>query len=63
MRVEKQESNKVTYVDFLNGHRVRVTTANGPARAKRIFDFIRAQNGIGRSAAMAQDLKTTRNLG
>jgi hypothetical protein len=61
MRIEKRVGNKVTYLDFFNGREIRATTVNGAAGAAKIFAIIRAQNGVARSPAMAQDLTTTRH--
>jgi len=56
MRIEKRVGNKVTYPDFFNGREICATTVNGAAGAEEIFAIIRAQNGVARSPAIAQDL-------
>ena len=60
MKLESRIGDKCVYVEFFNGRQIRATTVNGPAGAQKIFDIIRAQNGVARSPAMTQDLTTTR---
>jgi hypothetical protein len=59
MKLESRMGNKCVYVDFFNGREIHATTVNGPVGAEKIFAIIRAQNGVARSPAMVQDLKTT----
>jgi hypothetical protein len=56
MKLESRIGNKSVYVDFFNGRVIRATTVNGAAGAEKIFAIIRAQNGVARSPAIAQDL-------
>jgi hypothetical protein len=60
MKLESRIGNKCVYLDFFNGREIRATTVNGPAGAEKIFAIIRAQDGVARSPAMAQELTATR---
>ena len=61
MKLESRIGNKCVYVDFFNGREIRATTVNGKTGAEKIFAIIRAQNGVARSPAVAQDFATTQH--
>jgi hypothetical protein len=58
LKLEKRIGNKSVYSTFINGRKVQATTVSGEQGAMRIFDIIRAQNGVANSPAMALDPTT-----
>jgi hypothetical protein len=46
MKLESRIGNRCVYSTFIDGHLKRATTIRGEEGARRIFEIIKAQNGV-----------------
>jgi hypothetical protein len=61
MKIEKQPGDRTVYSTVINGKTVCATTTSGERGAQRIFEIIRSQNGVAKSAPMPLVLPATQH--